>query len=195
MRTRSGARHFGREGWTWGTVTSGGFSIRYTPAGAAFDNGGCTLFSQNDLSVAALILNSTTADSILAAISPTLNFQPINVGAVPIVVSDALSSVADSAVKELVSCSRADWDSFETSWDFTETPWLVKTTSSDQGLETRLAMRADECSARWREITEVQRLREASNNRMVAEAYGLEDEVALDVEKQRVSLTRNVEFR
>ncbi|MED5811517.1 BREX-1 system adenine-specific DNA-methyltransferase PglX [Mycolicibacterium sp. 050232] len=195
MRTRSGAKYFGREGWTWGTVTSGGFSIRYTPAGAAFDNGGCTLFSQNDLSVAALILNSTTADSILAAISPTLNFQPINVGAVPIMVSDALSSVADSAVKELVSCSRADWDSFETSWDFTEAPWLVNTTSSDRGSETRLAMRADECSARWRKITEEQRLREASNNRMVAEAYGLEGEVALDVEKQRVSLTRNVEFR
>ncbi|MCV7059245.1 BREX-1 system adenine-specific DNA-methyltransferase PglX [Mycolicibacterium gilvum] len=195
MRTRSGARYFGREGWTWGTVTSGGFSIRYTPAGAAFDNGGCTLFSQSDLSVAALILNSTTADSILAAISPTLNFQPINVGAVPIVVSDALSSVADSAIKELVSCSRADWDSFETSWDFTETPWLVMTPSSDQASETRLADRADECSARWGEIAEDQRLREASNNRVVAEAYGLEDEVALDVERQRVSLTRNVEFR
>lgn len=195
MRTRSGARYFGREGWTWGTVTSGGFSIRYTPAGAAFDNGGCTLFSRNDLSVEALILNSTTADSILAAISPTLNFQPINVGAVPIVVSDALSATAESVIKELVSCSRADWDSFETSWEFKETPWLVKTPSSDKVSETRLVDRADECSARWSQIAEEQRLREASNNRIVAEAYGLEDEVALDAERRRVSLTRNVEFR
>jgi hypothetical protein len=195
MRTRSGAKYFGREGWTWGTVTSGGFSIRYTPPGAAFDNGGCTLFSHNDLSVAALILNSTTVDSILAAISPTLNFQPINVGAVPIVVSDALSSVAESVIKELVSCSRADWDSFETSWDFTETAWLVKALSSGQASETRLADRADEYSARWGQISEEQRFREASNNRVVAEAYGLEDEVALDVERHRVSLTRNVEFR
>jgi hypothetical protein len=195
MRTRSGAKYFGREGWTWGTVTSGGFSIRYTPAGAAFDNGGCTLFSDNDLSVAALILNSTTADSILAAISPTLNFQPINVGAIPIVVSDALSSVAESVVKELVSCSRTDWDSFEVSWDFTETPWLVRALSSNQASDTRLADRADQCSARWGQISEEQRLREASNNRIVAEAYGLEDEVALDVQRHRVSLTRNVEFR
>lgn len=195
MRTRSGARYFGREGWTWGTVTSGGFSMRYTPPGAAFDNGGCTLFSQNDQPAAALILNSTTADSMLAAISPTLNFQPINVGAVPIVVSAALSSAAESLVKALVSCSRADWDSFETSWDFTENSWLVRTLSSTQASDTRLADRADQCSARWGQISEEQRLREASNNRIVAEAYGLEDEVALDVERQRVSLTRNVEFR
>lgn len=122
MRTRSGARYFGQEGWTWGTVTSGGLSMRYTPPGAAFDNGGCTLFADTDLSAAALILNSSTADAILAAISPTLNFQPINIGAVPLAPGDALAARAKPAVEALVAHARADWDNFETSWDFARNP-------------------------------------------------------------------------
>jgi len=118
MRTRSGSRYFGREGWTWGTVTSGGLSIRFTPKGAAFDNGGCTLFSDSDLDVPALLLNSTTVDAILAAISPTLNFQPIDIGAVPVLTSEWLNREAPPRVSSLVSVARGDWDSFETSWDF-----------------------------------------------------------------------------
>lgn len=194
MRTRSGAQYFGREGWTWGTVSSGGLSLRYTPEGAAFDNGGCTLFSQSDLSVAALILNTTTADSILAAISPTLNFQPINIGAVPIVAPIPLASAAAPAVKELIATARSDWDSFETSWDFAAPPWL-NAVSSDSVPGVRFAHRVAEWSTHWAQISLAQQERETESNRLVAEAYGLVHEVPIDVRLHRVSLTRNVEFR
>ncbi|MFI9632569.1 BREX-1 system adenine-specific DNA-methyltransferase PglX [Nocardia sp. NPDC051929] len=190
MRTRSGSRYFGRPGWTWGTVTSGGLSIRFTPEGAAFDNGGCTLFSDRDLSVPALILNSTTADAILAVISPTLNFQPINIGAVPIVDSDSIKLAANDSIRSLVDISRSDWDDFETSWDFERPSWLDSTLVGGC-----LAKRYAAWSLAQSRIAREQQAREMENNRVVAEAYGLSDEVPVDVPLHRVSLTRNVEFR
>ncbi|WP_039798162.1 BREX-1 system adenine-specific DNA-methyltransferase PglX [Nocardia araoensis] len=190
MRTRSGSRYFGRPGWTWGTVTSGGLSIRFTPEGAAFDNGGCTLFSDRDLSVPALILNSTTADAILAAISPTLNFQPINIGAVPIVDSESIKLAASESIQSLVDTSRSDWDDFETSWDFERPSWLDSTLA--RGC---LAKRYATWSLTQSQIAREQQVREMENNRVVAEAYGLSDEVPVGVPLHRVSLIRNVEFR
>ncbi|QYF88487.1 BREX-1 system adenine-specific DNA-methyltransferase PglX [Arthrobacter sp. PAMC25284] len=188
MRTRSGGRYFGRDGWTWGTVTSGGLSMRYTPQGAAFDNGGCTLFSDEDLSSAALVLNSTTADAILAAIAPTLNFQPINIGAVPLVVSNELHESAQGRVEALVQSARTDWDDFETSWDF-ESPSLMRVA------QPSLVTRYKEWAADWKARSVDQQMIEAENNRVVADGYELAGEVPTDVPIHRVSLTRNVEFR
>lgn len=190
MRTRSGSRHFGRSGWTWGTVTSGGFSMRYTPEGAAFDNGGCTLFSSRDLSVPALILNSSTADAILAAISPTLNFQPINIGAVPIIDSTAVDSAASRSLQNLISTARDDWDDFETSWDFTIPSWLRGFDGHGSFRQHYSVWSKDQARA-----AQDQQARETENNQVIAGAYGLQDEVPIDVPLHRVSLTRNVEFR
>ncbi|MGL5949975.1 MAG: Eco57I restriction-modification methylase domain-containing protein, partial [Cetobacterium sp.] len=36
-----------KKSFTWGTVSSSDFSARYSPEGALFDNGGCSLFSEN----------------------------------------------------------------------------------------------------------------------------------------------------
>jgi type II restriction/modification system DNA methylase subunit YeeA len=84
--------------------------------------------------------------------------------------------------------SREDWDNFETSWNFAVSPLLSARTSK---LASVVGAYAAESSA----IATDQRARETKNNRIVAEAYGLVDEVPIDVPLHRVSLTRNVEFR
>jgi len=146
------------------------------------------LFSDGNLSSAALVLNSTTADAILAAISPTLNFQPINIGAVPLIVSNELIDSASERVEALVQSARTDWDDFETSWDF-ETPSFLNAT------QPSLVSRFREWSARWRERSVDQQRLEVENNRVVADAYELSGEIPTDVPLHRVSLMRNVEFR
>ena len=47
---------------------------------------------------------------------------------------------------------------------------------------------------RWDTESEKQRKREIENNRLVAEAYGIEDDIPLDVPLERVSLKRNKAF-
>ena len=92
------------------------------------------------------------------------------------------------AASEATSVSKEDWDSFETSWDFAASPLIGERSAR---LDNIVRAYAAESSA----IANGQRERETENNRIVAEAYSLVDEVPIDVPLHRVSLTRNVEFR
>ena len=80
-----------------------------------------------------------------------------------------------------------DWNDFETSWKFTRPSLFAETAAS-------LAGRVDAWSARWRAVSLEQQRLESENNRIVADAYGVEGEVHTDVPLHRVSLSRNVEF-
>ena len=55
--------------------------------------------------------------------NPTLNFQINDVGSIPV-----LNLYEDDLIRELVqkliSISKLDWNSFETSWDFNSLPLL-----------------------------------------------------------------------
>ena len=46
----------------------------------------------------------------------------------------------------------------------------------------------------WTRVSEEQRQREIRNNELVADAYGVRDDVPCDVPLERVSLKRNVAF-
>lgn len=110
-------------GLTWSTVSTGSFSIRYFEKGFLFDNGGCCLFSENDLIYQLGYLNSVVASNFLK-LSPTVNSQPGDIGKLPIILStDNLQKKSIiSLVEQNISLSKSDWDSFETSWDFKKHP-------------------------------------------------------------------------
>lgn len=90
----------------------------------------------------------------------------------------------------MLHIAESDWDSYETSWDFTTLPLL--------DTEYRQATLADTyhvLRAHWNEMTlEMQRLEE-ENNRIFIEAYGLEDELPPDVPLKEITLTCNPYYR
>lgn len=93
-------------------------------------------------------------------------------------------------VQTAVAASQADWDDFETAWDFKRPSWLEGSVG-----QVPLPERYAVWSASQYRAAHEQQARETENNRVVAEAYGVQDEVPIDVPLHRVSLTRNVEFR
>ena len=113
--------YFGLEGLCWTTVSSGQFSVRYSSPGALFDNGGCTLFSTEHDSLLGFggLLNSTFTQTVLAALAPTLNYQPGDIAAIPVVCTKGRAAKnSRELVSTLIACSKLDWDDFETSSDF-----------------------------------------------------------------------------
>ncbi|MGI6487285.1 MAG: class I SAM-dependent DNA methyltransferase [Syntrophothermaceae bacterium] len=89
-----------------------------------------------------------------------------------------------------MSSSRIDWDSYETSWDFTELPLLKSDYHEPTIRETYQRLRAH-----WWEMTrEMQRLEE-ENNRIFIEAYGLQDELTPEVPLSEITLTCNPYYR
>ena len=182
------SRHFFQEGFTWTTVSSGWFSIRYTPAGAIFDNGGCTLFcdDKSRLNALAALLNSKVAQRYLEFLSPTLNFQPGDIGNIL-----HWPTSTPQATLSLVGIGRNDWNIYEHSWDFQSLPILTASAESTPPLE---------CSyTAWitqnRDIIAEMKRLEEENNRLFIDAYGLAEELTPDVPIEQITLTVNPAYR
>ncbi|MEW4468475.1 BREX-1 system adenine-specific DNA-methyltransferase PglX [Parasphingorhabdus sp. JC815] len=175
--------YFFREGFTWTTVSSGGFSARWTPEGAMFDNGGCTLFSSDHLMPVGAFLNSAVMKRYLAFLSPTLNFQPGDIGKA-LFLEKCLSQPLVTG--NLIELARSDWDAYETSWDFTSLPLLSVGHRGETLADSYATLRAH-----WQSMTdEMQRLEE-ENNRIFIDAYGLQDELTPEVPLNEITLTCN----
>ena len=171
---------FGREGFTWGTVSSGGFSARYTPPGAIFDNGGCTLFSEKNLNLYGALMNSSVMDRYLEFLAPTLNFQPGDIAHVSIPVG--LESL-EVSTERCIKLARDDWDSKESSFDF-KRPLIIGRSGS---VERAVAACQVEGARRAEELRSL----EVANNKLFADAYGLNDVVEVETPLERVALYCN----
>ncbi|WP_264186691.1 BREX-1 system adenine-specific DNA-methyltransferase PglX [Gordonia sp. WA4-43] len=165
----------------------GGSSFRAYPAGFIFDNTGPCAFPQPGVADFILgYLNSSTARHLLSVISATLDVMPGQVARLPFI--DRNDVACTSVVGELVNLFRADWDRYETSWDFRSNPL----SSTGLGL---LDGNAKHC---WDEAIRTVNLAQAleeGNNRYFAQIYELKDEVDCGVPVRRISLTQNPYFR
>jgi hypothetical protein len=179
--------HFFRAHIGLTAVSSGDPAFRYYPQGFAFDNASRGLFIEQEATATEVLgfANSIIALSLLRAISPTLNYNVDEIAKLPF-----RSGMATDKGEPLIDAARNDWDSFETSWNFTRPSWSEDSTSGEP-----IGHRYKEWSSVQAQLAREQQVRETENNSVVAEAYGLHDEVLIDAPLHRVSLTRNVEFR
>ncbi len=70
------------------------------------------------------LLNSKVAEFILSFLSPTLDYRLGQIQKIPLLpVKESAMSVS-KLVDSSIEYSKNDWDSFETSWDFTHHPLL-----------------------------------------------------------------------
>ena len=121
-------------------------------------------------------------------LNPTMHFKIGDFGSFPAAFRTDANLKKD--VSTLMDLARADWDFFETSWDFTSLPLLNPDYSQQTLKATYQRLRAH-----WREMTlEMQRL-EQENNRIFIEAYGLQDELTPEVPLNEITLTCNPHYR
>jgi type II restriction/modification system DNA methylase subunit YeeA len=178
---------------SWSKVTSGNFSLRYFPNGFIFDVAGCSIFLNKveEREVILGCMNSPIMTRAVNSLSPTLNFEVGQIASFPII--PQMIENADgftSSVEKLIASSKSDWDSYETSWDFTTSPFLKTEFHSPTLEETYSKLRTH-----WKEMTlEMQRLEE-ENNRIFIEAYGLQDELTPGVPLSEITLTCNPYYR
>ena len=177
---------------SWSNVSSGVPSFREYPAGFIFSHVGDCLFPEDATQHFALlsICNSSVIDVLLQAIAPTLHFEVGQLAGLPVLNSENIRTI--DVIRQLISTSKSDWDSYETSWDFTCLPLLDPEQSGDPNGFVETAVK--NLYAHWCEVSEQQRERETRNNELVADAYGVRGDVPCDVPLERVSLKRNAAF-
>lgn len=183
-------QYFMKPGLTWSTVSTTNFSIRWFDEGYIFDNGGCCIFELGDKrQYLAGLLNSAVFKYIFGQLNPTLNFQSGEVAKFPVIFNK--SQLIDELVDQCVQVSKLEYDSFETSWDFIEHPFItaVRRAKRDGKMISMSQAYAD-----WQSIADgrFKKLKEneVELNRLFIGIYGLEDELISDVEDKDITLRK-----
>ena len=121
------SKYYFIEGLSWSDVSTSNISIRYVPVGYLFDAAGPMVFfdgSKEFLFFQAL-LNSNSAGKIFSILSPGMHYSVEHIAKFPIIkVPYNQQTFIVEKVKKIILLSKIDWDSFETSWDFSIHPLL-----------------------------------------------------------------------
>ncbi|MGQ1456910.1 BREX-1 system adenine-specific DNA-methyltransferase PglX [Acinetobacter baumannii] len=163
-------------------ITSGEFSMRWIPQGCLYDSGGPGIFSnQENRFFLISCLNSKPATRLLKILNPTINLQIADVIRLPL--PKLAVNFKSESTNRLIQIAKDDWDSYETSWDFTANP-IIRTQQPnlEQAFNTWQQQNADA-------VAEMKRLEE-ENNKLFIDAYGLQDELTPDVPDEQITLTR-----
>ena len=204
-RENGGFDYYFKQGITWTFVSTSNFGVRSIPTGFAFDVAGSTLFVDEELYKYVLaFLSSSTCNYILNMLNPTLNYQAGNIKSLPLIIGskEEVSELSD----QCVYVSRNDWDSYETSWDFSVHPivrWsrdLRDATSIGATMnffygcypevhstvELCYMLWQGECNDRFKKL----KANEEELNRIFIETYGLQDELTPEVADKDVTVRK-----
>ncbi len=108
---------------SWPEVSSGSAAFRAFPPGFIFDSTGSSGFTENSQKRAALlaIANSSVSSGVLEAVAPGLRFDVGQIAKIP-VLDKVIAEITEVRTEALIKTAREDWDSAETSWDFSTNP-------------------------------------------------------------------------
>ena len=110
---------------TWSKISSGSIAFRYKPAGHVFDVAGTSIFADHEqLAYLHGACNSSVILKIASMLSPTLNFEVGQIAAYPIIIDEGKKDIVENLVDENRLLSKADWDTFESSWDYVRHPLI-----------------------------------------------------------------------
>lgn len=169
---------------TWSSLSSGLFSIRYCEGGFMFDSKGACCFSSDDNILMILaFLNSIVSKTFLDLLCPTLDFNPGKVSQLPIIINNNYKNMIDSLSNQNIILSKNDWNSFETSWDFTAHPLVKNHTST---IKEAYDLWNQECHDRFNQL----KINEEKLNRIFIDIYGLQDELTPEVEDKDVTVRK-----
>lgn len=185
LRSRpQNTRFYFSEGVTWTKLSSSNFAARYRPAGFIFDDTGRCAFPIDATYTEPLVgfLCSNFASATLRLLNPSMSFTSGDLANLPIF---NLGHGKPKIFSDAISLAKSDWDSFETSWNFTTFPWIkppLKSTTTEQSYKN------------WEshlnaQVNRMQEL-ETENNRLWIDAYGLQDELTPEVPEDQITLAR-----
>lgn len=195
---------------SWSLISSGAPSFRYKEYSIS-DIAGMSCWYQNDIGSLLYILgftNSILTHKMLKLLAPTINYQAGDIGRLPIIVNENIKSNIVSLVKENISISKDDWDSFETSWDFEQHP-LLRFSNRNKGLvdyknihkvePITAGDKVQDCFNKWKEYKQEQfnklKANEEELNRLFIEIYGLQDEMTPEVNDKDITVALADELR
>lgn len=191
-----------KPGITWNAITSSDISVRCFDEGYIFSNAGMAIFTDEKYRKYLLaLINSCVSKSILKIISPTLNYNAGDICNIPVIYKDEKVTFL---TEQCIEISKSDWDSFETSWDFKEHPfvkWSMElwdataigaTMQYYYGDHPKASCPLELCYLLWQGECNDRRAKLKANeeelNRIFIGIYGLQDELTPEVDDKDITV-------
>lgn len=172
-----------KKGLTYTNVSSTKLSVRFCEDGFIFDATGSMIFAKDEyLDYILAFLLSNVAEKYAEILSASMTFEVGQIASLPIIYRDEEKSNIVNIVKENIKEEENDWDSFETSWNFTKHP-LLRSVSS---ISEAFTQWQSECDDRFNEL----KANEEELNRIFIDIYGLQDELTPEVEDKDVTVRK-----
>ena len=198
-----------RKGLSWTLISSSEkIGFRFLPDTCTFNLAAPSIFFEESwhLNYILAFLNTIISERIIRAINPTLNTNIGDIINQPIIWKDASRDKIDLLVRNNIALSKSDWDTFETSWDFTYNPLyaayhlgkptiihnaqdnslLISNTGAKEN--KTLSQCYEEYKACTNEMFALLKANEEELNRIFIEIYGLQEELTPEVTDKDVTI-------
>lgn len=177
--------YYFKEGITWGLVSSGKPSFRYSPVGLIPGHKGSVIYlDSTEIYTVLAILNSVVSTKVLAVLSPHIGFEVGAISKIPIInITEEERNTINELTQMNIAISKTEWDSFEVSWGFEKHPLI--------GFVDEKYL-ISESFGKWFAYMERQnallRYNEEQLNRIFIDTYKLNDEIVGDVDSRDVGI-------
>lgn len=157
-------------------------------------------------------MSSKISQKLLKILNPTLNTNIEDIEALPFIYKQEQEEFIQKITNSNISISKSDWDTHETSWDFTQNELLsinadtymsimndyadFHQLSIDLALSepSSLSWRVDVYKTKWETMFYRLHANEEELNRMFIDIYGLQDELTPDVSLDEVTILQQGEI-
>lgn len=179
-----------KPGLTYTKISSGVFGIRKKSQGFLFDDTGRCIFPNEEKHTNILVsfLCSKISNAYLSMLAPSMSFTSQEIGSIPVIITQ--NNTIDQNTEKLIQAASLDWDSYETSWDFTTLPLTHHDFKKPTLQQSYQVLRIH-----WQAQTDEMQQLEEENNLIFIEAYSLQDELTPDVPLKEITLTCNPHYR
>lgn len=169
---------------SWSAVSSSTFSCRFNRCGSLFDSGGSSLYVEHHRFYILALLNSKVGQYALNLTNPTINYQPGDIAGIPLRISNEIE--VELVTTKCVDISEADWNSYETSWNFQYHPLVGAYCISEALLSSRFELWQQQCNDRFSQL----KANEEELNRIFIDIYGLQKELTPEVLDKDVTVRK-----
>lgn len=180
-----------KDALTYSRLGSGQISFRKQVEGFIFDSAAVNIYPENNIQNYILgLLNTKITTLITKMLAPTMNTQPGDISKVPVLIKNESKGIIDTLVNQCIEICKFDWDSDETSWDFTVHPLIPKNTDFKD--KSAISIKISDCFEKWQNECEERfnklKANEEELNRTFIEIYGLQDELTPEVEDKDITV-------
>ncbi len=209
FKKSSGANfaHYFEPSITYTAMTMSKFTGRYIDNQIFGGGGGGITTAPNNVFYLLGFVNSIVYDYIISAMKSTVNFEVGQIGRIPVLFGDAdKTEQIKNIAEDNVGISRQEWDEYEYSWDFKTHPlvrisrelWDATAVGAAMQyyygghpkvscpLELCFMLWQGECNERFKKL----KRNEEELNRIFIDIYGLQDELAPEVEDKDVTVRK-----